>query len=61
MAGTLFIKKVSIKNFLTYQEFVMEGEGNDGLNPGCNIILGKNGSGKSSFLKAIIYVLSDRY
>ena len=36
-------------------------EGQSGLNKGCNLIVGKNGSGKSSFLKAIIYVLSDRY
>jgi len=39
-------------------------EGSSGelcLNSGCNLILGKNGSGKSSFLKAIMYVLSDRY
>jgi structural maintenance of chromosome 3 (chondroitin sulfate proteoglycan 6) len=53
---TLFIKKVTIKDFLTYQDFTL-----DMLAPRCNLVLGKNGSGKSSFLKAIIYVLSDRY
>ena len=36
-------------------------EGQTGLKSGCNLIVGNNGTGKSSFLKAIIYVLSDRY
>ena len=53
---TLFIKKVAIKDFLTYKDFTL-----DTLSQKCNLVLGKNGSGKSSFLKAIIYVLSDRY
>jgi len=54
---TLFIKKVAIKDFLTYREcsYLVENE----LSPSCNLILGKNGSGKSSLLRAIIYVLSD--
>ena len=56
---TLFIKKVAIKDFLTYQDFEM-GEA-AGLSSGCNLVLGKNGSGKSSFLNAIIYVLSDKF
>ena len=43
---------------MTFQEFEI---GGSSLNPGCNLILGKNGCGKSSFLKAIIYVLSDRF
>ena len=55
---TLFLKKVVIKNFLTYPECKLFVE--DQLSPSCNLILGKNGSGKSSFLKAIIFVLSDR-
>ena len=53
---TLFIKKVAIKDFLTYKDFTL-----DTFSQKCNLVLGKNGSGKSSFLKAIIYVLSDRY
>ena len=56
---TLFIKKVSIKDFMTYQEFNLAG--NMTLSQSCNLIVGKNGCGKSSFLKAITYVLSDRY
>ena len=56
---TLLIKKVAIKDFLTYQDFEM-GEA-AGLSSGCNLVLGKNGSGKSSFLNAIIYVLSDKF
>lgn len=62
--STLFIKRVAIKDFLTYQDFEMESSGsaaNLGLSPGCNLVLGKNGSGKSSFLNAIIYVLSDKF
>lgn len=39
----------------------MESQGLHALSPGCNLILGKNGSGKSSFLNALIYVLSDRF
>ena len=39
----------------------MESSSELGLSSGCNLILGKNGSGKSSFLRAIMYVLSDRY
>jgi len=59
--GTLFIKRVAIKDFLTYQDFKMESSGDQGLSAGCNLILGKNGSGKSSFLTAVLYVLSDRF
>lgn len=62
--GTLFIKRVAIKDFLTYQDFEMENSGSAGglgLSAGCNLVLGKNGSGKSSFLNAIIYVLSDKF
>jgi chromosome segregation ATPase len=39
----------------------MESAEKGGLSKGCNLILGKNGSGKSSFLNAIQFVLSDRY
>jgi structural maintenance of chromosome 3 (chondroitin sulfate proteoglycan 6) len=59
--GTLFIKSVAIKDFLTYQDFKLETSAATGLSPGCNLVLGKNGSGKSSFLNAIIYVLSDKF
>jgi structural maintenance of chromosome 3 (chondroitin sulfate proteoglycan 6) len=59
--GTLFIKSVAIKDFLTYQDFKLETSAATGLSAGCNLILGKNGSGKSSFLNAIIYVLSDKF
>lgn len=44
---------------MTYQEFNLQG--NMSLSQSCNLIVGKNGCGKSSFLKAITYVLSDRY
>lgn len=39
----------------------MESSAELGLSKGCNLILGKNGSGKSSFLTAILYVLSDKF
>jgi chromosome segregation ATPase len=39
----------------------MESSADQGLSAGCNLVLGKNGSGKSSFLTAILYVLSDRF
>jgi structural maintenance of chromosome 3 (chondroitin sulfate proteoglycan 6) len=39
----------------------MESSAEKGLSAGCNLILGKNGCGKSSFLTAILYVLSDRF
>ena len=52
---------MAIKDFLTYQDFKMESAAGTGLNSGCNLVLGKNGSGKSSFLNALIYVLSDKF
>lgn len=61
MEGTLYIKRVAIKDFLTYQDFCVESTAGAGLSKGCNLILGKNGSGKSSFLNAVQFVLSDKY
>ena len=57
---SLFIKRVAIKDFLTYRDVqVINVDGN--MSPGLNVLLGKNGSGKSSLLKAIAYVLTDRF
>ncbi|WOO88070.1 AAA family ATPase [Mollicutes bacterium LVI A0039] len=50
----MIINKLRIDNFRSYQEattFVFEGDSN------LNLILGENGSGKTSFLSAIKYVL----
>jgi structural maintenance of chromosome 3 (chondroitin sulfate proteoglycan 6) len=41
------IKKVQIWAFASYQKLEMT----EDLSPGCNLILGKNGSGKSNFLQ----------
>ena len=51
-------KNVTIEGFLTYEKLEMT---DLKLDQGCNLILGKNGSGKSSFLQAIIFALSDRF
>ena len=54
----MHIKNVAIEAFLTYEKLEMT---DLKLDKGCNLILGKNGSGKSSFLQAIIFVLSDKF
>ena len=33
----------------------------DDFSPHCNLVLGKNGSGKSNFLDAVQFVLTDKY
>ena len=45
----MYIKSVAIEAFLSYESLSM-GQ-NMQLSPGCNLILGKNGSGKSNFLQ----------
>ena len=45
----MHIKSVAIQGFLSYDKLDM-GQ-NLQLSPGCNLILGKNGSGKSNFLQ----------
>jgi structural maintenance of chromosome 3 (chondroitin sulfate proteoglycan 6) len=45
----MFIKKVAIDSFKSYKELKMPDE----LHPGCNLILGLNGCGKSNFLQGI--------
>ena len=53
----MHIKRVAIEAFLSYEQLQM-GQGVE-LSPGCNLILGKNGSGKSNFLqgKWIAFIL----
>ena len=41
------IKRVTIEAFASYERLEMTDE----FSPGCNLILGKNGSGKSNFLQ----------
>ena len=45
----MHIKSVAIEAFLSYEQLQMA-EGMQ-LSPGCNLILGKNGTGKSNFLQ----------
>lgn len=45
----MHIKRVAIEAFLSYQKLEMAGDLT--LDPACNLILGKNGSGKSNFLQ----------
>ncbi len=49
----MFIRKVTVDACASYEELKMDEE----LDKGCNLILGKNGSGKSNFLHAIIFCL----
>ena len=48
----MHIKRVAIDAFLSYQKLEMAGDLT--LDPTCNLILGKNGSGKSNFLQGKI-------
>ena len=45
----MHIKSVAIEGFLSYEKLQMNGDLQ--LSQGCNLILGKNGSGKSNLLK----------
>ena len=67
----MYIKSVTIKSFLSYEKFTMD---QMSLGKGVNMVLGNNGSGKSSFLQgkfvshiseifyaAIIFCLSDSH
>jgi structural maintenance of chromosome 3 (chondroitin sulfate proteoglycan 6) len=51
----MFIKRVKIEGFTSYEELKMEQD----LSPGCNLVLGNNGCGKSNFLQAIIFALGE--
>ncbi|XP_046424730.1 structural maintenance of chromosomes protein 3-like [Neodiprion fabricii] len=53
----MHIKQVIIQGFRSYKEQTIVGP----CDPGHNVIVGRNGSGKSNFLQAIQFVLSDEY
>ena len=53
----MFIKSVTIHGFKSYHEKSSVGPFHDGF----NVILGRNGAGKSNFFSAIEFVLSDEY
>eukprot|EP00796_Vickermania_ingenoplastis_P011417 gene11417-7921_t len=53
----MFIKNIIINGFRSYREQVFP----EGFSPRTNVIVGKNGSGKSNFFAAIQFVLSEKY
>ena len=53
----MFIKNVTIQGFKSYHEKISVGPFHEGF----NVILGRNGAGKSNFFSAIEFVLSDKY
>lgn len=53
----MFIKSVTIEGFKSYKNRATAGPFHDGF----NIVLGRNGSGKSNFFAAVEFVLSDEY
>ncbi|CAD2217012.1 structural maintenance of chromosome 3 (chondroitin sulfate proteoglycan 6) [Angomonas deanei] len=53
----MHIKNIIISGFRSYREQSFP----DGLSTGTNVIVGKNGSGKSNFFAAIQFVLSEKY
>lgn len=53
----MHIKKIVIQGFKTYKNTTVI----DDLSPNFNVILGRNGSGKSNFFSAVRFVLSDAY
>jgi structural maintenance of chromosome 3 (chondroitin sulfate proteoglycan 6) len=53
----MHIKRIVIQGFKTYKNTTTI----DDLSPGHNVVVGRNGSGKSNFFAAIRFVLSDQY
>lgn len=53
----MHIKKIVIQGFKTYKNTTVI----DDLSPNLNVMVGRNGSGKSNFFAAIRFVLSDAY
>ena len=53
----MFIKSVTIEGFKSYKNRATAGPFHEGF----NIVLGRNGSGKSNFFASVEFVLSDEY
>ncbi|ORY84773.1 chromosome segregation protein sudA [Protomyces lactucae-debilis] len=53
----VYIKQITVQGFKSYKEQVVI----DGFSPKHNVVVGRNGSGKSNFFAAIRFVLSDAY
>lgn len=49
------IKKISIRNLLSYKAIDVE------IGSNLNIVVGKNGSGKSNFVNALLFALTDKF
>jgi len=54
----MHIKQVIIRGFKTYKD---QTSLDQDFSPGVNVVVGFNGSGKSNFFQAILFVLSDQY
>ncbi|KAJ2899590.1 putative chromosome segregation protein [Zalerion maritima] len=53
----MYIKQIIIQGFKSYKDQVAL----EPFSPGTNVVVGRNGSGKSNFFAAIRFVLSDAY
>jgi structural maintenance of chromosome 3 (chondroitin sulfate proteoglycan 6) len=53
----MHIKQLTIHGFKSYREETVVGP----LHPGRNVVVGRNGSGKSNFFAAIRFALNDAY
>lgn len=53
----MYIKRIVIQGFKTYKNTTVI----DSISPHHNVVIGRNGSGKSNFFAAIRFVLSDAY
>lgn len=53
----MHIKKITVQGFKTFKASTIV----DDLSPDFNVVVGRNGSGKSNFFAAIRFVLSDAY
>jgi len=54
----MYIKQVIIRGFKTYKDQTSLEED---FHPGVNVVVGFNGSGKSNFFNAVMFVISDKY
>lgn len=54
----MYIKQITIQGFKSYKDQTTT---TDSLSPHHNVVVGRNGSGKSNFFSAIRFVLSDQY
>lgn len=53
----MYIKQLTIQGFKSYRDQTIFGP----FHPSHNVVVGKNGSGKSNFFAAIRFVLGDAY